>query len=211
MSGSINTYISKPGVADPGECPPVFYGTAFDRFLIWLWRMRLTRPLEDILQHCDDIEAAFRSILYNPELAIAFAYVFGLYLIFPVGQVFGSRSTPSFFSITSDLRAYLASTHPLVPASGKLLPLAANAVIKPLPADWLQERDLQQACPDPKYAPLSAEELQNFVNCTFVDDNGIAAYRSKIREALHQSVIAAFELYGFPGIDRRDSCLSDEK
>jgi hypothetical protein len=111
MSGSINTYIDKPGIADADECPPVYYGNAFMRFLIQLWRMRLSCPLTDILQHSDDIDSAFRRILYHPDLAIAFAYVFSNFLIIPVGQVFGSRSAPSFFSLTSDLRAYIATTH----------------------------------------------------------------------------------------------------
>jgi hypothetical protein len=45
----------------------------------------------------------------------------------------------------------------------------------------------------------------------FVDDNGIAAYRANILRALHQSVVAAYELYGFPEEDRRQSCLNDDK
>jgi hypothetical protein len=57
-----------------------------------IWRLRIAYPLLDILPHADDIDAAFRQGLYSPELAILFAYVFGSYLIVPVGQVFGSRS-----------------------------------------------------------------------------------------------------------------------
>jgi hypothetical protein len=35
----------------------------------------------------------------------------------------------------------------------------------------------------------------------FVDDNGITAYCEDMPQALHQSVVAAYELYGFPGED----------
>jgi hypothetical protein len=207
--GSINTYIGKPGVAPADECPPVYYGDAFMRFLIVVWRMRLSKPLRDILLHCDDIDAAFRRILYHPDLAIAFAYVFLDYLIVPVGQVFGSRSAPSFFSLTSDIRAFVATTH-AIPAE-PLTPLAANADLDPLPPIWNPATDLMQACTDPRYEPLSTNEHECFLNSMFVDDNGIAAYREKMPQALHQSVISAFELYGFPDEDRRQSCLNADK
>ena len=207
--GSINTYIGKPGIASADECPPVYYGDAFMRFLIVVWRMRLTAPLRDILLHCDDIDAAFRRILYHPDLAIAFAYVFLDYLIVPVGQVFGSRSAPSFFSLTSDIRAFVASTHD-IPAE-PLTPLAANADLDPLPDVWNPSQDLTQANVDPLYVPLSANEQACFLNSMFVDDNGIAAYREDMPRALHQSVVAAYELYGFPEEDRRQSCLNADK
>jgi hypothetical protein len=73
---SINTYIGKPGIESADECLPVYYGDAFMRFLIGVWRMRLTAPLGDILLHCDDIDAAFRRMLYHPDLAIAFSTSF---------------------------------------------------------------------------------------------------------------------------------------
>jgi hypothetical protein len=207
--GSINTYIGKPGIAAADECPPVYYGDALLRFLIVVWRMRLSAPLRDILLHCDDIDAAFRRILYHPDLAIAFAYVFLEFLIIPVGQVFGSRSAPSFFSLTSDIRAWIATTHDL-PAN-PLTQLAATADLEALPVIWNPGEDLTQACSDQLYEPLSAVERACFLNSMFVDDNGIAAYREDMPQALHQSVVAAYELYGFPGDDRRQSCLNADK
>jgi hypothetical protein len=101
--GSCNTHIPKPAKDNPDECPPVYYSTALMRFFVMIWRTRLTFPLWDILMHADDVKSAFRRILYSPEMAILFAYVFGPFLIIPVGQVFGSRSAPSFFSLKSDI------------------------------------------------------------------------------------------------------------
>jgi hypothetical protein len=208
-AGSINTQIGKPGIADPDECPPVYYGDAFMRFITEVWRMRLTRPFKDILCHCDDIDAAFRRILYHPDMAIAFAYVFNDYLIVPVGQVFGSRSAPSFFSLTSDVRAWIATTQDL--PSDPLTPLAQYAELQPLPTLWNPVQDLTPACPDPYYQPHSTNEEACFLNATFVDDNGIAAYRDRMPQALHQSVVAAYTVYGFPGEDRRQACINAEK
>ena len=106
--GSPNHSIPKPSAANADACPPVYYGKAFNRFLLQIWCMRQAEPLLDILLHCDDLDAAFRRVLYHPDLAVVFAYIFLDFLIIPVGQVFGSRSAPSYFSLMSDIRAEVA-------------------------------------------------------------------------------------------------------
>ncbi len=209
--GSPNHSIPKPSAANADACPPVYYGKAFNRFLLQIWCMRQAEPLLDILLHCDDLDAAFRRVLYHPDLAVVFAYIFLDFLIIPVGQVFGSRSAPSYFSLMSDIRAEVASTTDLTKDGGPMEPLALSATIDPLPDSWDPLSDLTQACPDALHPPLSPEELLCFANATFVDDNGVAAYRDQMRTALHQSVRAAYLLFGFPHEDRRQSCLSDDK
>jgi hypothetical protein len=204
--GSANTWIPSPSQDNADECPPVYYMTTFQRFLRNIWRLRITHPGQDILLHADDIDSAFRRILYSPELAIVFAYVFGAFLIIPVGQVFGSRSAPSFFSLTSDLRADVATTsdiHALYP----LHPLAANIQLPPEP----DPTTLVPAIADALNQPLSIEEQQQFNNDSFVDDNGISAIRDRIVAALQQSLIAAFLLFGWPNDDRRASCMAADK
>ena len=54
------------------------------------------------------------------DMAVVFAYIFLDFLIIPVGQVFGSRSAPSYFSLMSDIRQEVASTVTL-PADGEAL------------------------------------------------------------------------------------------
>ena len=209
--GSPNHSIPKPSPANADACPPVYYGNSFTRFLLMIWSMRLAKPLVDILLHCDDLEAAFRRVLYHPDMAVVFAYIFLDFLIIPVGQVFGSRSAPSYFSLMSDIRAEVASTVDLTKDGGDLEALATTADIAPLPEDWDPHISLTPACADPLHPPLSPAQLLCFVNATFVDDNGVASYREQIRTALHQSVRAAYLLFGFPYEDRRQSCLSAEK
>jgi xanthine/uracil permease len=92
------------------ECRPVFSMTAFQWFLINIWRLRTTYPQKDILFHADNINAAFCRILYAPDMAIIFAYVFGPYVIVPVGMVFGARLAQLFFSMASNIRADIART-----------------------------------------------------------------------------------------------------
>jgi hypothetical protein len=128
-TSSANTFIPSPsnGVAD--ACPPVYYATAFMRHHQHLWHMRISFPIANILQHCDNIDAAFRRVLYTPELAIAFAYVFELFLLIPIGQVFGSRPAPSSFSLLSNIRAYVLTCVDLI--TGRPMHALAAAACSP--------------------------------------------------------------------------------
>ena len=139
-------------------------------------------------------------------MAILFAYIFGPFLIIPVGQVFGSRSAPSFFSLTSDIWADLATTGSLV-ENYDLHPQARDIEL-PLPPN---PADLRLAIEDDKNPPLNAEEQKIYHNATFVDDNGVCAVRDRIISALHQSLVAAFILFGWPWQDRRSSCMAEDK
>jgi hypothetical protein len=205
-NSSANTYIPGPKDDDADACAPVYYATAFLRHLQHLWRTRITFPIADILQHCDDLDAAFRRVLYNPELAIVFAYVFGLFLLILVGQVFGSRSAPSYFSLMSDIRAYRSTCADLI-RGYPMHQLALDVKIPPAPLLL----DLAPAIADSRNLLLSRLESASPSNKTFVDDNGVLALRTNIRTALHNSVISAFLIFGWPMDDRRSSCLAQDK
>lgn len=167
--------------------------------------MRLTHPTETILQHADDIDSAYRRILYHPDMAVACAYVLGRYLIVPVGQVFGSRNAPSYFCLTSDLRAYIASTQDLQPPQGEpFLPIVQ--------ATQLEQITLAKQMPtDERYSPLSSEEQATYINQTYVDDNAIAATADRMRAALQQTARSAYEIYGYPHENRRPDVMNMAK
>ena len=80
-------------------------------------------------------------------MAILFAYIFGPYVIVPVGMVFGARSAPSFFSMASDIRADIATTGDLH-LFQSLHSLTANITLPALP----DPQDLKPAITD---APIS--------------------------------------------------------
>jgi hypothetical protein len=208
--GAPNSTIPKPSVDNADKCPPVYYSNVFQRHLVRLWRMLMARPKDDILQHCDDIDSAFRRILYHPDLALVFAYVLGPFVIIPVGMVFGAPNAPSYFSLTSDIRANMATSRDLH-SDQPLATLAATAVVAPLPVNWSPAKSLAPAKHDVHYSPLTLLEQSTDGHSTFVDDNGVAAYQSNIRRALHQSIESAYMLYGYPEDDCRDSCISDGK
>jgi hypothetical protein len=180
ISGAPNSFIPKPSAINADACPPVYYSDALQRHLVRLWCMCMTWPEEDILQHCDDLDSAFRRILYHPDLALVFAYVFTDFLIIPVGQVFGSRIAPSYFSLTSDIRAYVATTRGLM-SDSPLAALAAAAQLQPLLAQWSPSLLLAPALADTAHSPLSPLEQLTDGHSTSVDDNGVVAFRSDIR------------------------------
>ena len=201
---SPNTWIPPPSLDNPDECPPVYYGDAFQRFIRQIWRLRITHPNVPLRQHVDDIEAAFRRILYHPDMAVAFACVFQEFLIVPVGQVFGSRSAPSYFSQSSDLRAYVATC-------GDLSAYARPDILAEMDDHAAVDIDLAEAIPDSKNPPLKPLEQASFTNSSFVDDNGVVDLIRRIAVVLHQSVVSAYILHGFPGPDRRGNCFAADK
>jgi hypothetical protein len=203
---SANTFIPGPKKGDIDACPPVHYASAFLRHLQHLWRFRITFPIADILQHCDDVDSAFRRVLYHPDLAIAFAYVFGAYLLIPVGQVFGSRSAPSYFSLLSDIRAFVATCADLI-TGYPMHPLVQATEL----SEESDPLSLVPAIADSLNPVMSEQEQASHSNCCFVDDNGVSGPRSKIKHSIHNSVIAAFLLFGWPEDDRRSSCLAPDK
>jgi hypothetical protein len=212
--GAANARIPKPGL--PGhedECPPIFYSTALMRHLTWIWRLRLMLPREDILQYVDDIQAAFHRILYHPDAGIIFAAVFCEFLIVPIGTIFGARNSPSFFTLLSELRAHVASytQYRKDDSLENLTALTRRVRLSPPPTAREQSL-LVQAVPDAFHQGIPEAQTGHYYhNSTFVDDNGIAAYRNHIYGAIDNSTRAAYDIFGHPNEDRRAPCLSEEK
>ena len=90
---NVNSQIPDPGINED-ENPKVYYGSAFMRYLIWLWNLRISYPFEDIIQMTDDISAAFHRVLYHPDIAVAFSTVWLCWLVVAVGMIFGARISP---------------------------------------------------------------------------------------------------------------------
>ena len=156
--------------------------------------------------HVDDIEAAFRRVLYHPDLAAVFASVFMEFLVIPVGMIFGSRSSPSFYCILSELRSHVASV--------------ASLDDVPVPEEWqvslppelsaAESRSLTKVGEDPLYKDASPSDGP-LLQSAFVDDNGKAELRRRILEAIRNSVAAAFLVFGSPDDDWRGACFAVDK
>ena len=126
---------------------------------------------------------------------MAFAYVYSEYLIVPVGQVFGSRNSPSFYCVLADLREVLSACRKDVPVE------ALHSLVQECDLEVNQASSLMTVPSDSHYPPLSTDELSRMYNASYVDDNAVAAFADAIEQAIHHSVIhhsvmSAFEVFG---------------
>ena len=131
--GALNDRIPKPGTsASLDECPSITYSNALERHCTNIWNLRISYPREDLLQHTDDIEGAFHRIPYHPTLGICYSYVFEEFLVIPLGMIFGSGDSPSWFGITAEPRSHVASVEDF---SAFELPEAYQVSLPPPPTE----------------------------------------------------------------------------
>ena len=86
--------------------PPVHYQSALQPLFRRVYNLRLNHPGEDIIIYKDDLVSAFNRICYHPDVAAAYDFILGTYLVILVGMVFGYRDPPSLFCLLSDLISF---------------------------------------------------------------------------------------------------------
>jgi hypothetical protein len=197
-SGAPNDHIPPPG--KPGryeENPPVFNGSAHKLHLSAVWNLRIAHPAdEDLLQHTeDDINSAFHRMLYHPELAVVFAYVFQELLIVPIRNIFGSRNAPSWFTTPAQIRAHMANH---LPYAAEDYDLAAALIIPDEPDEETRRTFLQQAVPDGWNKGCASIPSQPGHHLMFVDDYICVAIRRLIAEAVACAIGSAYDCFGDP-------------
>lgn len=206
--GNVNAQIPKQGSAGHAdECPKVYYGNAFARVLEHIWNLRIDHPSEEILLHVDDIDAAFRRIVYHPDAALAFAYVFQEFIIAPVGQIFGARNAPSFWCVPAEVRAHAAAC---LDYSERAFAMEADMTFPDPPS----ETDIAS------FAPAVADAVHHGIppsvsarpgQVMFVDDNIAIAIAHLMRSALRGAVGSADDMFQNPLDKRRPPVLADNK
>ena len=212
-NGNANAQIPDPGA--PGrheENPPIYYGTAFIRQMVWLWNLRISYPHEDILQLADDVSAAFHRILYDPLMALVFATVWGMYLVIPVGTIFGARNSPSFYMEAGETRSHLAGSWPDA-TSLPLQDLAEQVVLPPSPTP-AEAAAFAQAVADSQHQGIANPHSSNPERRlpSFVDDSCTAHVAWYFRTAINVVVWAARVVFGFPQEDpTRPPCINPFK
>jgi hypothetical protein len=207
-TGAPNDQIPKPGT--PGrkdENPPVFYGSALRRHLQYVYNLRIQHPTEDILQHTDDIDSAYRRTLYHPDVAVVFGYVLMEFVIVPVGETFGSKNSPSFFMIPAEIRAHLGA----VLDYSQVAPSVAHQVEIPAAPTEAERGSFVLAVRDSLNPGIPPDRERRRHLSMFVDDDITAAIRRLMRDALIAAVESAFQVFGYPGEDRRGSCFAADK
>jgi hypothetical protein len=157
----------KPGL--PDENPPVYYGTARTRFLIWIYNLRIDNPVDEICLSADHITAAFCFLLYHPDMAVLWATVFQEFLVISCGIIFGGKNSPSFYMIPGELRAHLASAGDFGDASTAL----SETIILSTPPTPRKVDQMTRATTDavnPGAALLLRDPTRRYAHSSFVDD-----------------------------------------
>jgi hypothetical protein len=147
-------------------------------------------------------------MLYHPELAVVFAYVFQELLIVPVGNIFGSRNAPSWFTTPAEVRAHMANRLQYAAEDYDL----AAALIIPDEPDEETRRAFVQAVPDSMNKGRESIPAQPGHHSMFVDDNICVAIHRFIVEAVACAISSAYDCFGDPDTNaRRGSVLAAEK
>ena len=205
-TGALNDQLDK---SDTMAVPKTYYASAQIRHWAHIWNLRISAPKIEILLYKDDINSAFHRCRYHPDIAVAYAYVWGRWLVIPIGLIFGGRNSPGWFCILSELRAFLATHSPYV-ATTPVHPLVDRITIPDPPT---------QATGTP-YALAVADALNPGTgtsvsalthHSTFVDDNMMAEYHDRIRLSIQRSTDSCYLMFGHPEPSLRIPSLSEEK
>jgi len=184
--GNVNMQLDK---RDDDHVPSVHYGDANRRIWERIYNLRLRYPDDEIIIYKDDIVAAFRRGKYHPDIAVAYAYVFGSFLVIPIGGLFGPRDTPGWFCMTSEFRA-MASLH-LPGMSTASHPLTDECVFDAPPSTVPLAKAI--AC-----SQNTGNAISPGPQTCFVDDTIIIEYARNIRASAAASILSAMLLYGLP-------------
>ena len=186
-----------PDTGTPGEeetNPRVYYATALQRFLTWIWRLRMDHPQSEIYLSYDDISAAFHRVLYHPEIAKVYAMVFQEFLVIPVGLIFGAKNSPSLYMIPAEIRAHVAAVFKVFDQLATKLSQTVRLVQAPPPEEL--RTLIPPAKPDAIHQPLSLAGGDR--PPSFVDDTGLAGIKPVIIDIINRSILSAYLMFGFP-------------
>jgi len=184
--GNVNMQLDK---RVPDDVPKVFYGDFNSRIWQRIYNLHLKSPDEEIILYKDDIVAAFRRGKYHPDIAVAYAYAFGSFLIIPIGGLFGPRDTPGWFCMTSELHA-MASLH-LPGMASASHPLTDACVFDTAVPTVPFAKDI--AC-----SQNTGDVFSPGTQTCFVDDTVSAEYKRNIHAVAAASILAATIIYGLP-------------
>jgi len=211
--GAPNQQIPKLGTLSRlDENPPIAYGSALERCLIWIYNLRIDHPHKDILMLLDDISAAFHQMFYHPTMMPVFASMFDCHLCILASSIFGSCSSPGFYMLAGKLCAWAAGAINFWTARARLM---LDTIFPPEPTPTEVE-GFQPALPNSfnQGAVVLTQHGASALYPVFVDNTGNANTQSHIYDTITALVLAAYLLFGFLGGDawgNRPPCINAQK
>ena len=188
--------------------PPLMYGTAFLRHLTNIWCLRDLYPGEDILLFDDDVKSCFRHAKINLEITTAFAFILQSFLCIPIGQVFGSNTSPSnwepFAQARCCLAEFLLTDNQPKHSHNELLD---KVEFSPTPQKHTEFSPAWFVSNNERHNIRRNKKTFNM----FVDDSLYAALRFHMYKCMYASIESLYLLLGRPVPALRQSCLALDK
>jgi hypothetical protein len=196
--------------------PEITFADAFMAHLVWMWRLCITYPNEEIYVGDNDICGAFNHNKYNPMLVALHAFVLLGYLFMNTASTFGDNTSPSNFEPLARARqqhaTYLWRTTPVGALAAQLPKYKIDVKMSPPPS--LAERQ--------QFSPAYADSIHHGVLDPagnrlpppfrhHVDDNLYADTAEFLVHTIAASVLALYAIFGEPDLLRGPDPLSREK
>ena len=192
--------------------PELIFGESFMLFLWWIYNLRVTCPTEEICPMDDDMSGAFRHTKCAPNLVAMHSSVQSGRLVMNAGGTFGDNTAPGNFEPISRARQQLAQFLWQQPGLLKhAQPHMPQFRLAPPPT----QREISEfaiAEPD-ELNPGVLDDNGNRLPPQFnhhVDDNLYADVREHVERTLASSVIALYEILGYPSEDVPDPVSQDK-
>jgi len=186
--------------------PPLEFPATFQKFITWIWNMRISHPDEEIYPLDDDITAAFRTLSWHPNLVSMHGLmVLGL-LWFMVRLTFGDCTSPPNFEPIAIARRYMAQFYYNLP---NVIELAAKympklTIVEPSVADLQSIMRIPPDSHNPGVVSFNNKDADTPPYVHHVDDNLYGALRSNIYRAIAASILALYAVVGEPVADQPD-------
>jgi hypothetical protein len=181
--------------------PRLHFADSFNRFCVWQWNLAITYPDADRHTGDDDVQCAFPRIKYNPHLVAMHSAISNGTLMMNTGLTFGDNTSPSNWEPIARARQQLAQHlwhdgEAIINQAAKFLPQFTFAP----PATPAERAAFAKAIPDTINTGV-LDELGNRRPPTYdhhVDDNMYADITELLPRAASASVIALYEIVGYP-------------
>ena len=191
--------------------PLVTFGHVYQRFITWIWKLRLTFPHEEIYLATVDISSCFRFPRIWFDLAGAFGFAIGSLYFASNSMVFGSivsaaswepfRRAIAAIAMTSFFLPHLVEKHK------KLLAMISWDDPPPKGTTFVQ------ATPCTQHQGIEKEDgtMRPTPHHIYVDDNLLADTRSRMLHTLAAALEAIFTVMGFPMLLLRQCAVAMDK
>lgn len=180
--------------------PKLHFAQSFLNFCIWQWNLALTYPDSDRHTGDDDVQCAFPRIKYNPQLVAMHSSISNGTLSMSTGLTFGDNTSPSNWEPIARARQQLAQhlwhEPDILTRAQQFLP---PFIFAP-PATATERKAFVRAIPDSLNTGVldSKGHRRAPTYDHHVDDNLYADTTEFLPRAAAASIIALYEIVGYP-------------